>query len=392
MLLHSTLPVSFWWMTWKTACYLQNRMPTVTVYGYMTPFENVRGAPPSLKRQRIWGCKAYVLKPKAARRKDFDDKAYSGFHAGYADDDRGYEIYIPELDKIVTSVHVLCNEVIPNPTDEYYRELQRLNVVTAEGPPRDPATYQYLVGLDHLDDEDGLTYKVTRIDKVKGYIIVAYRRLVTRRASDTREEMVPIHIADICRMTDDLVQSRKASAATPDGDSRPAMRNIPERPSQRTSTSSELDVDISPSRARVNTSGVSRSSPAQPPFRSRKSLAENISTGNRRVNPDRACKSPNIVYTLQEEGTTSVPDDIAPSSYRAALASNEAADWRKAIRSELQTLHHDRRCWRFVPYPPRGTRILRCHFVFKKKKHFGQVVRYKARLAVDGSGQRQGVN
>jgi hypothetical protein len=40
MLLHSTLPVSFWWIAWKTACYLQNRMPTVTVYGYMTPFEN----------------------------------------------------------------------------------------------------------------------------------------------------------------------------------------------------------------------------------------------------------------------------------------------------------------------------------------------------------------
>jgi hypothetical protein len=75
MLLHSTLPVSFWWMAWKTACYLQNRMPTVTIHGYMTPFESVRGIPPSLKRLRILGCKAYVLKPKAARRKDFDDKA-----------------------------------------------------------------------------------------------------------------------------------------------------------------------------------------------------------------------------------------------------------------------------------------------------------------------------
>jgi hypothetical protein len=111
MLLHSTLPVSFWWMAWKTACYLQNRMPTVTVYGYMTPFENVRGAPPSLKRLRIWGCNAYVLKPKAARRKDFDDKAYSGFHAGYADDDRGYEIYIPELDKIVSYRIPLTNTI-----------------------------------------------------------------------------------------------------------------------------------------------------------------------------------------------------------------------------------------------------------------------------------------
>jgi hypothetical protein len=67
ILLHSTLSVSFWWMAWKTACYLQNRMPTVTVYGYMTPFESVRGIPPSLKRLRIWGCKAYVLKPKTIR-------------------------------------------------------------------------------------------------------------------------------------------------------------------------------------------------------------------------------------------------------------------------------------------------------------------------------------
>jgi hypothetical protein len=142
------------------------------------------------------------------------------------------------------------------------------------------------VGLDHLDDKDSLTYKVTRIDKVKGYI-VAYRRLVTPRASDTREEFVPVHI---CRMTDDLVQSRKASVTTPDGDLRPApMRNTLDRPSQRTSTEREPDVDISPSRDRVNATGVSQSSSRMPPFRSRKGLAENLTAGNRRVNPDRAC-------------------------------------------------------------------------------------------------------
>jgi hypothetical protein len=82
------------------------------------------------------------------------------------------------------------------------------------------------------------------------------------------------------------------------------------------------------------------------------------------------------VYTLQEEGTAPVPDDITPSSYRAALASNEAADWREAIRSELQTL---------LTGDLFLTPLLRCHFVFKKKKHCGQVVRYKARLGVDSA-------
>jgi heme-binding NEAT domain protein len=91
------------------------------------------------------------------------------------------------------------------------------------------------VGLDHLDNEDGLTYKVTRVERLKGYI-VAYRRLVTPRASDTREELVSVHIADICLMTDDFVQARKASAVTPNQDSRPASNGTPETPSQRTST------------------------------------------------------------------------------------------------------------------------------------------------------------
>ena len=158
----------------------------------------------------------------------------------------------------------------------------------------------------------------------------------------------------------------------------------------------QLDEDTGPTRrVRVNTEGVLQSSPgAPPPFRSRKGLGENLSTGHRRVNPGRACKSTNVVYTLQEEGTVLPPDDIAPSSYRAAVNSAEGADWRDAIKTELSTLQTERRCWRYVQYPSRGTPILRCHFVFKKKKekHLGQVVRFKARLVVDGSGQKKGVN
>jgi hypothetical protein len=359
-------------MAWTTACYLQNRMPTVTAYGYMTLFGNVRGLPPSLKRLRIWECKAYVLKPKAVRRKDFDDKAYCGFHAGYAGDARGYEIYIPELDKSVTSAYIFFNEVIPSPTDEYYRELQRLKIVMVVEPPRDPATYQYLTGLDHLDDED------------------------TPHASDTRDELVPVHIADICRMTDDVVQSRKASTTTLDQELRPVSNGSSEPPSQRISRDNmELAEDTGViRRVRVNTECVLHSSPgAPPPFRNRKGLSENLSTGNRRVvNPGRACKSTNVVYTLQEEGTVPPPDVIAPSSYRAAINSAEADDWRNAIRTKLSTLQTERRCWRYVQYPPRGTPILRCHFVFKKKKHLGQVARFKARLVVDGRGQRKEVN
>ena len=67
----------------ECAAYLLNRLPTKPVLGYMSPYECVYGAAPDSKWIRIWGCKCYALKPKADRRKDFDEKAYIGFLVGY---------------------------------------------------------------------------------------------------------------------------------------------------------------------------------------------------------------------------------------------------------------------------------------------------------------------
>ena len=131
MLLRASLPVAFWWDALRTAVYIINRMPTKTASGYMTPYESFHGRAPSLKWLRIWGCKAYALKPIAERRKDFDDKAYSGFLVGYADESIGYEIFVPELNKVVTSVHVIFNEVIPDSNAEKFnvKVLCRLSVL-----------------------------------------------------------------------------------------------------------------------------------------------------------------------------------------------------------------------------------------------------------------------
>ena len=119
MLLRSSLPVAFWWMAVCTACYLLNRFPTKTANEYMTPHECVFGVAPHLKWLRIWGCKCYVLKPLADRKKDFDDKAYSGFLVGYATQNTGYMVFVLALDRAIVSVHVIFNEIIPDPTVEY---------------------------------------------------------------------------------------------------------------------------------------------------------------------------------------------------------------------------------------------------------------------------------
>ena len=87
MLLHSAVP--FWWLALRAAVYIQNRMPTRTTEGYMTPFECLRKSPPNLRQLRIWRCRAYVIKPKADRHKYFNAEAYSEIFVGYGEQKMG---------------------------------------------------------------------------------------------------------------------------------------------------------------------------------------------------------------------------------------------------------------------------------------------------------------
>ena len=58
---------------------------------------------------------------------------------------------------IMRLLHVVFNEIIPNPTDEYFAELEGL-MVDVVSESRD----SFLVGMQGIDDEDGLVYETTR--------------------------------------------------------------------------------------------------------------------------------------------------------------------------------------------------------------------------------------
>jgi hypothetical protein len=140
------------------------------------------------------------MKPIAERRKDFDDKAYSGFLVGYAQKNTGYMIFVPLLDKIIVSVHVVFNEAIPDPTGGCFSELEQFKI-EVDSNPQDPSHYDFLVGTKYIDDEDGLVYEITRVVVRKGFIVAFRRLVVTFDGAQPREESTPIHVADVDRMT-----------------------------------------------------------------------------------------------------------------------------------------------------------------------------------------------
>jgi hypothetical protein len=213
MLLQSGLPVSFWWEALSTAVYIQNRMPTKTCVGLCTPYEVLYGSPPNIGRLRQWGCKTYSLIPSASRRKNFASRAHSGFIVGYAEQKTGYKIFVPEQNKIIVSVHVLTDEVSPDINDDYLAELTRLQISDTAPLAQEAKTFAYLVGTRHKDDEDGLSYEITRIAESKDGYLCGYRRLVTPAGTATKEETVPIHVADLARLTEDLQLGESSASA-----------------------------------------------------------------------------------------------------------------------------------------------------------------------------------
>ena len=65
MMSYSSLPISFWGYSLQTVVYMLNVVPSKSIQ--MTPLELWNGHKPSLRRFRIWGCPAHVLKGKTGK-------------------------------------------------------------------------------------------------------------------------------------------------------------------------------------------------------------------------------------------------------------------------------------------------------------------------------------
>ncbi|POM64517.1 LOW QUALITY PROTEIN: Integrase catalytic core protein, partial [Phytophthora palmivora] len=80
-----------------------------------------------------------------------------------------------------------------------------------------------------------------------------------------------------------------------------------------------------------------------------------------------------------------------PTTYREALASSHAKQWRKAANSEFKSLM-DNKTWVLVPRP-KGRKILRSRWVFVVKyTGTGEIDSFKARLVIKGFLQEYGID
>ena len=111
MLMACTLPLLFWTYAVFYSCAIANCFPTWTYKGWMSPLECKYGIIPDIGLFHKFGCLCYVHIPEQLRT-GMAEKAYKGYFVGLEWPlwDR-YLVFVPVLDKVVMSAHVIFDEI-----------------------------------------------------------------------------------------------------------------------------------------------------------------------------------------------------------------------------------------------------------------------------------------
>ena len=182
MLIGKKLPDHYWQFASAYACKIYNNIPPSLTPKGETPrspnerFYEVKSDPSMFK---VFGCRAFAHIDKSQRRKNHRPKSVQCVYIGTDDSSvKGYLLYSPENNDVYVNTHVIFheNESYDGSYTDKHAEQQ---LSESEVPTESVNKFKYLEGTDHVDPDDGLLYKVIRVEERnypgQGRFIVCFR-------------------------------------------------------------------------------------------------------------------------------------------------------------------------------------------------------------------------
>ena len=172
MLEAAGLPDPYWEKASNHAVLIRNIMPNQSIDGYVREAYFLwYGLTYNYSRLRTWGCRAYAM--NHITKKDYGNRSVAGIFVGMKPQNPltyDYEIYLPAKDVFVTSGDVIFCEHVGRSEPE--RLLPPLSTLSDISVPLEVNDYQYLVDTVHMDNEEGVRYKVLKVYKFRGLACV----------------------------------------------------------------------------------------------------------------------------------------------------------------------------------------------------------------------------
>src|SRR4051812_41325523 len=109
MLKDQNLTHEWWGRAIAVAAYTKNCCLSKSNTVPQTPFELFNGSKPDVSNIRIFGCKVFALDESNNTGK-LDDRAFKGIFVGYAENAKGYLVYLTKQHKVIISCNTKFNE------------------------------------------------------------------------------------------------------------------------------------------------------------------------------------------------------------------------------------------------------------------------------------------
>ena len=360
MLHHANLSDSFWPLAVQAATYVKNRCPTVAVQ-HMTPYQAWHGRRPDLHSLRVFGCVAHLHIPEKSseRINKLTARSIPCINVGYSLRSKAYLLYDPRTRRVHTSKDVTFEETRFIGADS---PLARRHIGEGETsvlfPDATAANQQQL----HVNDP------VQQPDHEPPVIA----------AEDIDDELVDAGLADYS--DHELEQSESEYEDSDAYDARPSSV-LPPMPVDVDDSDDALDrMPLSEMAQRYRNDNAAPAPPA---------LRRSQRGGG--LPSSRALDSSQHARILLTERANDACGDDEPSSYTEAMSRPDAAQWRAAIDSELDSLKRTG-TWTLTPLGA-GRHAIGSRWVLKiKRKADGTVDKYKARLVAKGYAQKAGID
>ncbi|NDF27778.1 MAG: transposase, partial [Nitrosopumilaceae archaeon] len=172
MMHHAGLPEPYWEKATNHACLIRNIMPNQTQNGFVREAYYLwYGLVYDYSRLRTWGSRAYAL--NHVQGKNFLDRSVPGIFVGMKPQNPisyDYELYIPAKNVFITSGDVIFCEHVGRTEPE--RLLAPKVTLRESDQPCRPEDFSYLVDTIHMDNDEGVRYKVVRVYTHKGLVVV----------------------------------------------------------------------------------------------------------------------------------------------------------------------------------------------------------------------------
>ena len=424
MIIDKQLDETFWEFAQAYALDIYNNIPpsrTPAGQEPKSPNQKFYNVNEDTSLYKVFGCRSFANIPKQHQRKNHNARAIQGIFIGL---DRtsypGYMIYSPEFHTTYVTGNATFQANLKydgtlskHNASETVKESDKLPVDTVD-------SYKYLENTSHIDPDNGLLYKVIRVEersyKGQGKFIVAFRaQILADGRVSTKCDKEGYHIRDIEKYYNDYKKlvKEKFPMAKEITEKKVSNRRATLRSGNSSSTSegpakSSTEGATSILGKRVRTALVATYDSSLPLFY--EPLHTNVmsatvchvsddneeevdqDTEEQAMFIDAAMYGDPIVSHCLASGATISPESTEPNTYKQAMMLPDRDKWREAIESELEMI---RRFNVFSPIMklPAGARELGQRWVFKRKRdHLGNVIKHKARLTPQGCYQHFGID